>query len=152
MRKAQLRSSGTSMGASTACSELRCSCALTPQIVMRPYDVAMFPYDVAMFLYNVAMFPYDVAMFLYDVATFLYDVATFLYNIAMYLHNVLMLRTEGLDRFRGLPLYARFSQSNRTQKRHRTTYPLPPSQLAHPHPFVDGRGRFEIFHFASSWD
>jgi len=59
----------------------------------------MFPYDVAMFPYDVAMFPYDVAM---------------------YLHDVLMLCTEGLDRFRGLPSYARFGRSNHTQKRHGT--------------------------------
>ena len=31
-----------------------------------------------------------------------------------------MLRMEGLDRFRGLPLYARFGRSDRTQKRHGT--------------------------------
>jgi len=55
------------------------------------------------------MFPYDVAMFLYDIATYLHDVVT-------YLHDVLMLRMEGLDRFRGLPSYARFGQSDRTQK------------------------------------
>ena len=30
-------------------------------------------------------------------------------------------RTEGLDRFRGLPLYTRFGRSDRTQKRHGTT-------------------------------
>jgi len=41
------------------------------------------------------------------VATFPYDVAMFLYDVATYLHDVLMLRTEGLDRFRGLPSYAR---------------------------------------------
>jgi len=52
---------------------------------------------------------------------FLYDVAMYLHNVAMYLHNVLMLRTEGLDRFRGLPSYTRFGQSDRTQKRHGTT-------------------------------
>jgi len=52
------------------------------------------------------MFPYNVVMFLYDVAT--------------YLHDVLMLRTEGLDRFRGLPSYARFGRSDRTQKQHGT--------------------------------
>jgi len=51
---------------------------------------------------------------------FLYDVAMFLYNVATFLHDVLMLRMEGLDRFRGLPLYARFGQSDRTQKRHGT--------------------------------
>ena len=53
---------------------------------------------------------------------FLYDVATYLHNVATYLHDVLMmLCTEGLDRFRGLPSYARFGQSDRTQKRHRIT-------------------------------
>jgi len=62
------------------------------------------------------MFPYDVAIFLYDVAMFLYDVVMFLYDVATYLHDVLMLRTEGLDRFRGLPLYVRFGRSDRTQK------------------------------------
>jgi len=48
-----------------------------------------------------------VATFLYDVATFPYDVVMFLYDVATYLHDVLMLRTEGLDRLRGLPSYAR---------------------------------------------
>jgi len=57
----------------------------------------------------------------YDVATFPYDVAMFLYDVATYLHDVLMLRTEGLDRFRGLPSYVRFGRSDRTQKRHGTT-------------------------------
>jgi len=73
----------------------------------------MFPYDIAMFPYDVAMFPYDVATFLHDVATFLHDVATFL-------HDVLMLRTEGLDRFRGLPSYTRFGRSDHTQKQYGT--------------------------------
>jgi len=80
------------MGASTARHELRRSCASTLQ--------------VATFLYDVAMFPYDVAMFLYDIAT--------------YLHDVLMLRTEGLDWFRGLPSYVRLGRSDHTQKQHRT--------------------------------
>ena len=101
------------MGASTARRELRRSCASTLRVATFLYDVATFPYDVAMFPYDVAMFPYDVAMFPYDVAMFLYDVAT-------YLHDVLMLRMEGLDRFQGLPSYARFGRSDRTQKRHGT--------------------------------
>ena len=68
------------------------------------------------------MFLYDVAMFLYDVATYLYDVATYLHDVATYLHDVLMLRTEGLDRFQGLPSYVRFGRSDRTQKRHGTSH------------------------------
>jgi len=38
-----------------------------------------------------------------------------------FLYDVLMLCTEGLDRFRGLPSYARFGRSDRTQKRHGTS-------------------------------
>ena len=78
------------------------------------YDVATFPYDVAMFLYDVAMYLHNVAMYLHNVVMYLHDVAT-------YLHDVLMLRTEGLDRFRGLSSYTRFSRSDHTQKRHGTS-------------------------------
>jgi len=35
--------------------------------------------------------------------------------------STMLRRTEGLDRFRGLPSYTRFGQSNRTQKRHGTS-------------------------------
>ena len=48
----------------------------------------------------------------------------FLYDIATYLHDVLTYCTEGLDRFRGLPSYARFGRSDHTQKRHGTTLRL----------------------------
>jgi len=85
--------------------------ALRPRVAscnapaLRPYELRCVPTSCDVSL-RVATCPYDVAMFLYDVAT--------------YLHDVLMLRTEGLDRFRGLPSYVRFGQSDRTQKRHGT--------------------------------
>jgi len=80
----------------------------------------MYLHDVAMYLHDVAMYLHDVAMYLHDVAMYLHDVAMYLHDVATYLYDVLMLRTEGLDRFQGLPSYARFGRSDHTQKRHRT--------------------------------
>jgi len=103
---------------------------------MFPYDVAMFLYDVATYLHTVATYLHTVATYLHTVATYLHTVATYLHTVATYLHtvatylhtvatylhDVVMLRTEGLDRFRGLPSYARFGRSDRTQKRHGTAH------------------------------
>ena len=75
-----LRSSGASTGASTACRELRRSCASTLRVATFPYELQHFPTTLRCFLYDIAMF-----------------------------------HTEGLDQFRGLPSYARFGRSDRTQ-------------------------------------
>jgi len=77
--------------------------ALRPRVASRDAP-ALRPYELRRVPTTLRRFP-----------TMLRCFSTMLRRIFMMLR-----RTEGLDRFRGLPSYARFGQSDRTQKQHGT--------------------------------
>jgi len=81
--------------------------ALRPHVASRDAP-ALRPYELRRVPTTLRRFPMMLRRF-----------STMLRRIFMMLR-----RTEGLDRFRGLPSYARFGQSDRTQKRHGTSVPI----------------------------